>query len=108
LFFVRQKAAAAGSPHGENMGSIIARILVFVGILWLIRQIVVSFRGGGKPQKRTEPEAGNVMVKDPVCGMYMDARLAVRLEKRGETLYFCSEECKTKFLSGSPTKKIGA
>jgi YHS domain-containing protein len=40
------------------------------------------------------------MVKDPVCGMYMDSRLAVRFEEGGETVFFCSEECKSKFLAG--------
>ena len=38
-------------------------------------------------------------VKDPVCGMYMDPKLAIPLENGKESLYFCSEECRRKFLS---------
>jgi YHS domain-containing protein len=41
------------------------------------------------------------MVKDPVCGMYMDSRLAVRMEDRKEVVYFCSEECRKKYVNGS-------
>jgi YHS domain-containing protein len=41
------------------------------------------------------------MVKDPVCGMYMDSRLAIRLENQSEAIFFCSEECRKKFLSKS-------
>ncbi len=43
------------------------------------------------------------MVKDPVCGMYMDFRLAIPFENRKEAFYFCSEECKNKYL-GKPTE----
>ena len=42
------------------------------------------------------------MVKDPVCGMYMDPRLAVTLKKNNGVFYFCSEECKNKFLKMTP------
>jgi len=38
-------------------------------------------------------------VKDPVCGMYMDPRLAIRLEFKNGSFYFCSDECRQKFLS---------
>jgi len=41
------------------------------------------------------------MVKDPVCGMYMDSRLAVRLDKEREEFFFCSEDCKKKYLNQS-------
>lgn len=38
------------------------------------------------------------MVKDPVCGMYLDPRLAIRDEMKG-TYYFCSEQCRDQFMS---------
>jgi len=41
------------------------------------------------------------MVKDPVCGMYMDSRLAVRLGNERKEFYFCSEDCKKKYLNQS-------
>jgi YHS domain-containing protein len=44
------------------------------------------------------------MVKDPVCGMYMDSRLAIRVESRKEAFYFCSEECKNKYLEKSTAR----
>ncbi|MDR1728277.1 MAG: YHS domain-containing protein [Acidobacteriota bacterium] len=87
------------------MGAIILRILGVVIVLWLIRRIIASFGVGGRaPQRRAEAQDSNVMVKDPVCGMYMDTRLAVHLEQRGETVYFCSEECKAKFLERAVTR----
>jgi hypothetical protein len=33
--------------------------------------------------------------------MYMDSRLAIRMEDRNDIIYFCSEECRKKYLEGS-------
>jgi Cu+-exporting ATPase len=38
------------------------------------------------------------MKKDPVCGMKVDERqAAATAEHKGETFYFCSQDCKSKF-----------
>ncbi len=44
-------------------------------------------------------EIDDVMVKDPVCNVYIPKRLAVTIDVEGETLYFCSEKCKNKYLN---------
>lgn len=41
------------------------------------------------------------MVKDPICGMEINPITAKYSAKRGATFYFCSEECRQKFLSSS-------
>ena len=84
------------------MVAIIIRILAIALAAWLIRQVLVSIQGFGKNRstKNSEKEAG-VMVKDPICGMYMDSRLAVRLGRQDKYVYFCSEKCKSKYLSDS-------
>jgi uncharacterized protein len=83
--------------------SIIIRILSFIFVTLLFRWF---FIGQKKSPKATETGAnpGNSashMVKDPMCGMYMDARLAIRMDSRSEAVYFCSEECKTKYMDQS-------
>ena len=42
-------------------------------------------------------------VIDPVCGMTVDPDNALRIEVRGDTNYFCSPGCRTKFLE-APSK----
>lgn len=37
--------------------------------------------------------------KDPVCGTHVDVELAVREQAGGETLYFCSENCRETYRS---------
>ena len=87
------------------MGAIILRILAIALIVWLIRQVIASITGFGKDRSKKSPEKETgVMVKDPVCGMYMDSRLALRLDRRDKDIYFCSEKCKSKYLSESGIK----
>ncbi len=48
------------------------------------------------------------MVKDPVCGMEIDAATAAgSSEYEGVTYYFCAEGCKTAF-DAEPSKYVGA
>jgi len=85
------------------MLSILFRILGLVFMTWVFRRVMNFFLGASKGNRAQDNSAGasKHMVKDPVCGMYMDCRLAVRLDKKGEEFYFCSEECKQKYLHGS-------
>ncbi len=48
------------------------------------------------------------MFIDPVCGMKVDEKTAVKLEKDGKVYYFCSEHCKNKFLSKDNLEMSGA
>ncbi len=38
------------------------------------------------------------MVKDPQCGMYVATDLAITARSKDQTLHFCSEDCRDKFL----------
>ena len=41
----------------------------------------------------------DVMVKDPVCEVYFPKRDGVRYKWDGKDLYFCSKECRDKFIA---------
>ncbi|MFA5144698.1 MAG: permease [Candidatus Omnitrophota bacterium] len=38
------------------------------------------------------------MVKDPVCGMDVDERVAIRVNENGKDYFFCSSRCRDKFI----------
>jgi len=38
------------------------------------------------------------MVRDPVCGMYVNPEIAIRQKIDGKTYYFCSESCRSNFV----------
>ena len=43
-------------------------------------------------------EIDDVMIQDPICGVYFPKRNGIGLQFKGEELFFCSQECKTKFV----------
>ena len=63
---------------------------------------VLESTSGRKPlvedQKGVESEK-NLPTVDPVCGMTVDERTAVHIERDDKTFYFCSDSCKQKFLA---------
>jgi uncharacterized protein len=84
--------------------ALLLRVLAFIATLWFIQRL---FRPGNRRNPRApgsgtsegRPQQQKEMVKDPVCGMYMDPRLAIRQEEKGELLFFCSEECRQRYLA---------
>ena len=46
------------------------------------------------------------LVRDPVCGMHVAEGLALPFKASGETVYFCSAQCREKYMNG--TMKISA
>jgi YHS domain-containing protein len=75
-------------------------IILVLGLVWIV--LAKIFSASRRQSPRASEKPSNNMVKDPVCGMYMDSRLAVRLENRKEAHFFCSEECKNKYLANQP------
>ncbi len=47
------------------------------------------------------------MTKDPICGMTVESSSALHAERGGLTFYFCSEDCRQKFLSAPATCPAG-
>lgn len=89
------------------MLSVILRLAYFIAGLWLVRQLIAWIAGqmrkqSGAAQRNSSGSPPSRMVKDPVCGMYMDARLAVSLENREGKFYFCSAECRDRFVGPPP------
>lgn len=42
---------------------------------------------------------------DPICGMTVDTSTALQAVRNGETAYFCSEQCRQKFLTAPDDAK---
>ncbi len=77
--------------------------IVFIGlVLYVIFLLVRFFQSIGKAaSKGTAPsrERG-MMVKDEVCGLYLPREEAVREVVDGKERFFCSDDCRRKFLEG--------
>jgi YHS domain-containing protein len=82
---------------------VLLRFLTILGVLWVLKWLVSFFKNQpAKPASTDSPNpAATDTVKDPVCGMYMDPRLGIRVQHKEGVVYFCSEECRRQFFGGA-------
>jgi YHS domain-containing protein len=93
-----------------NPMTFIARILRFLFwvliVSWsvsLLRRVVDSM--GAAAANRQQPidvasdTVSRKLVRDPVCGMHLAEGLAIAERSGGEPVFFCSEECRNKFIT---------
>lgn len=79
------------------------RILIFAGLIYLAYRALKSVIGASSSQRvsssdRSTEKIDDVMIKDPYCQAYFPKRNGVHYRHNGEDLYFCSENCKEKFI----------
>ena len=82
----------------------LVRLLIWliVGFLvYTVFQMVkqAMLKPPGKPPEKTR--RGEDMVQDPECGTYVPRNDAVKIQADGKTSYFCSTECRDKYLKRS-------
>jgi YHS domain-containing protein len=84
------------------------RFLFWVAVLsWgvsLLRRLVNSMGSGQRSNQDIDVSSDAVsqkLVRDPVCGMHVAPSLALTVTQGGETVYFCSPECRDKYINQS-------
>ncbi len=89
------------------MISYIIRFLFLLLIFYLLKKVFSSLFSSAKgTSRRVRPDSSrgsgaikrDQVEKDPVCGMFVAREAAVTFQRNGETIYFCSEKCREKFL----------
>ncbi len=88
---------------------LVVAVFMFLTVLRGLRIFLAAFLrpGGSAAGGRTRGGAPAVrdgeMVRDPICGTWIDRRLALTAERAGETVLVCSEKCRTAAgVLGSP------
>ena len=72
---------------------IIAYLAYRAGKSWLVRNLGAPAEDGSR-----NPSIDDVMVKDPVCGIYFPQREGVELRHGGQMHVFCSSACRDRFI----------
>jgi len=102
------------------MRLLIILALIFL-IVWVGRSVledlkILSSRRRTASQKRTtkkkSPSSPHLpvtdkLVQDPVCGVYCAKSAAYTAIWKGKVYYFCSEECRQKFLKERSSASSG-
>jgi YHS domain-containing protein len=79
------------------------RFLVIAGLVYFGYRALKSVISQGSSRKvsssdRSTGKIDDVMIKDPYCEAYFPKRDGIHYKHNGEDLYFCSENCKSKFI----------
>jgi len=70
-------------------------LLVYVGYLFF--RFFRALNKASKPPRASKGTSG-IMVKDDICNTYLPKENAIRQVHEGKEYYFCSSECRQKFL----------
>ncbi|MFZ0613300.1 MAG: hypothetical protein WAM73_13760 [Desulfobacterales bacterium] len=80
------------------------RLLIIGALVYLLYRVFTRWMLGHSPlfgrtvDHRDAGAIDDVMVKDPQCEVYFPKRKAVQARIDGRDLYFCSTECRDRFL----------
>ena len=69
---------------------IVLVVLLVLRVLRVFAAAYFSRPGAGKPPGAVEGE----MVRDPICGTWIDRRLALAAKSSGQWVPVCSEKCR--------------
>jgi len=79
-------------------------ITVLRGVIGIIMKGLASILGPQPKQQFKQTPANQVplsgeLKKDPACGTYIAAATSIQEKVRGETFYFCSKQCRDKYVA---------
>ena len=80
------------------MGWIMLRLLLAALVIRLIWKLVAGAVSGATAPRPRGAKRGVPLVRDPVCGTYVEPSRAIRTRAGGMTHYFCSKECRRSFV----------
>ena len=79
-------------------------------VAWMLRG--AQGQTGAGPQEGAQTSSGRRLHRDPVCGTHVAEEIAFPLHAVGETLYFCSPECRDRYArsdqSGARKQRFAA
>jgi len=86
------------------------RLLILLGLFYFLYRVVKSWMASQNTSKtatyhQTTPEIDDVMVKDPFCEVYFPKRNGIRITHAGQELFFCSSQCRDKFIEAHSDKQ---
>ncbi len=86
------------------------RTLIFVIALYFIWRAVKSWMTPSIPPMSSDAgrpvgDIDDVMVQDPYCKVYFPQRNGYYLNDNGNDVYFCSPECRDKFVASQSNEK---
>ena len=81
----------------------IIKLIIYLGLGYLVYKFVKSVilpkaPPARKVRQQTAGQIDDVMIKDPFCETYFPQRNGIHLKFENRDLYFCSTDCRDKFV----------
>ena len=86
------------------------KLLILAAIAYAAYRAIKSVTGPGPESipesgKKALGEIDDVMVKDPVCGVYFPKNQCITVKADGQELHFCSKKCRDQYLNAKDTQQ---
>lgn len=82
-------------------GMSITKLLIIGLACFLLYKLITNDRGRKEKKEdktRERKIAAGEMVKDPICGSYVDIESSIKVRDGSKVHHFCSYDCREKFL----------
>jgi YHS domain-containing protein len=80
---------------------VLVRVFILLAAFWLIRGLVRTLiKAWIRPSTALPPPER--LERDPVCGTYIVAEGALKISRDNEQHFFCSTQCRDKYLHSRP------
>lgn len=96
----------------RNLFRFLIAILVVAFVRYVIAQISKVFSSSAAPSAAQAPPrapaastSGGELHRDPICGTFVSEAASLTSSADGATVYFCSANCRDRFLAGSGERK---
>jgi YHS domain-containing protein len=77
---------------------VLVLLLAVAWVFWrFVDGVIDTFGGLPKDRRRARGRAPVKLVRDPVCGTWVDPGASLAIDTRGTTHYFCSATCRDSF-----------
>lgn len=78
----------------------VIKIILYALLAYMIYLLIRFFRSLSRIKRTIQPSrpASGFMVKDEMCSTYLPKEDAIKEIYQGREYYFCSKECRQKFL----------
>lgn len=84
------------------------KLIIYILLIYVAYRVIKGWTAPSvSTERREERDADpvdDIMIKDPVCGVYFPKRDGVYLDHDGKGIYFCSSECRDRFVDSSSKK----
>jgi len=78
------------------------KLIIYLLLIYLVYKVIKAWKTpsaySGKEEYGSAGQVDDLMVKDPVCGVYFLKKDGIYLNADGRDVYFCSSECRDRYV----------